>query len=409
VIKELIARGESVTYLAPEWCRELVKRSGADFVPYQSFIMGARPKRIDGFAGAQIPLFWAQEILTATPDILRILEQIKPDIVIYDAFTFSAYFAAKILRIPAMRADTSYVTSEHFNYYERTASGSLKGTMFTAETLRQFDELLAPFFARYHLPPQTLLDMVKSRAECDIVFVPSQFHPNASAFDDSTHFVGLCKDPEARPAGTKPSVPENAHSATVFVSLGTIFHFQPALYNMCVEAFGDRDLGVILCIGSLVTADSLGEIPSNIWVGPEVDQLDVLSRADVFITHGGMGSTLEALSLGVPILCIPQYPEQVVTAERISELHLGLHLDRDDVSIRTLKDGVHTLLHDPTYRAAVKSFAATITESGGVPRACDVIEDFRRRHTSASGKPATLPFQARAGERSARPSQSDQT
>ncbi len=51
-----------------------------------------------------------------------------------------------------------------------------------------------------------------------------------------------------------------------------------------------------------------------------VDQLAVLSRSSMFITHGGFNSVQEALVAGVPMLLFPQMQEQVLNADRVSEL-----------------------------------------------------------------------------------------
>ena len=57
----------------------------------------------------------------------------------------------------------------------------------------------------------------------------------------------------------------------------------------------------------------------NIKVYDHVDQLDILSRANVFITHCGMNSVSEALYYEVPLVMFPQTPEQGAVAARAKE------------------------------------------------------------------------------------------
>ena len=52
-------------------------------------------------------------------------------------------------------------------------------------------------------------------------------------------------------------------------------------------------------------------------------QIEVLSHADVFLTHCGMNSVNEALSLGVPMVAMPFMNDQLTNGRRIEELGVG--------------------------------------------------------------------------------------
>lgn len=69
---------------------------------------------------------------------------------------------------------------------------------------------------------------------------------------------------------------------------------------------------------------ALRDIPPHITVYPSVPQLAVLQEADGFITHCGMNSVSESLSLGVPMVLCPQQSEQRAVARRIQALGAGL-------------------------------------------------------------------------------------
>ncbi|OIT30108.1 PREDICTED: UDP-glycosyltransferase 74E2-like [Nicotiana attenuata] len=67
-------------------------------------------------------------------------------------------------------------------------------------------------------------------------------------------------------------------------------------------------------------------------------QLDVLAHKSVgcFFTHCGWNSTLEALSLGVPLVCMPQWADQPTNAKFISDIW------RTGIRVKARKDGVVT-------------------------------------------------------------------
>ena len=51
-----------------------------------------------------------------------------------------------------------------------------------------------------------------------------------------------------------------------------------------------------------------------------MSQLEVLQHADVFVTHGGMNSSSEALYYGVPLVVIPVTGDQPFVAKRLTEV-----------------------------------------------------------------------------------------
>lgn len=77
--------------------------------------------------------------------------------------------------------------------------------------------------------------------------------------------------------------------------MGTIFNTFMPFYQVVVAAFGDRDVTVVLSVGRDFDQAKLGRVPQNIFIHQSVDQLAVLERADLFITHGGMSSVNEVL------------------------------------------------------------------------------------------------------------------
>jgi UDP:flavonoid glycosyltransferase YjiC (YdhE family) len=62
----------------------------------------------------------------------------------------------------------------------------------------------------------------------------------------------------------------------------------------------------VVSVGSDVDLDALGPVPPNAVVARHVDQLALLQRASVFLTHGGgMNSAMEAILAGVPRVVLP--------------------------------------------------------------------------------------------------------
>ena len=61
-----------------------------------------------------------------------------------------------------------------------------------------------------------------------------------------------------------------------------------------------KGLQLVLSIGNLLSRDEIGAVPNNAIVVNNAPQLELLKKASVCITHGGLNTVLEALTQGVP-------------------------------------------------------------------------------------------------------------
>ena len=176
------------------------------------------------------------------------------------------------------------------------------------------------------MPPLQIRDLHELRHGTQHRLFAPDFQPSADTFGDRYLFVGP-SIPSHQPPREFPFDQLDPSRPLLFISLGTIFNNQPEFFKTCFEAFGDSSYQVVLSAGTQVDRNALGARPTNVLVASYVPQLEILARASCFITHAGMNSTMEALYYGVPMVAIPQMVEQAMTARRIAELVLGLHLD----------------------------------------------------------------------------------
>src|SRR6185312_6593166 len=109
----------------------------------------------------------------------------------------------------------------------------------------------------------------------------------------------------------------------VFVSLGTVFEQQPSFFDDAAAALAGPGRRVILAIGR-VAPEALGPLPDGVSAHAHVDQLAVLRRADLFVSHAGFNGMNEALAAGVPLVMCPQMFEQEMNAEVVAERGAGV-------------------------------------------------------------------------------------
>jgi MGT family glycosyltransferase len=112
----------------------------------------------------------------------------------------------------------------------------------------------------------------------------------------------------------------------------------------------------------------------------------VLRHARVFVTHAGMGSTMESLTFGVPMVALPQMAEQRANADRIAELNLGATLSPERLTPETLWNAVDRVTADPTIRERLTWMRGEIDAAGGAGAAADAIEKVLPQRSYRSGE-----------------------
>ncbi|MFJ8085528.1 nucleotide disphospho-sugar-binding domain-containing protein, partial [Streptomyces sp. NPDC096205] len=145
-------------------------------------------------------------------------------------------------------------------------------------------------------------------------------------------------------------------------------------FQTCVDAFAGLPWDVVMAVGDRVDPARLAGVPGHVEVRAHVPQLRVLREADLFVTHAGMGSVMESLSFGVPMVAIPQMSEQRANADRVVELGLGVMLHRSEVTADGLRRAALGVLSDSSFGARVQEMRGHIQRAGGAPAAADTIE-----------------------------------
>jgi MGT family glycosyltransferase len=202
-----------------------------------------------------------------------------------------------------------------------------------------------------------------------LVTLPRAFQYAGDTFTDRYEFVGPLLSERGYQGGWEPS----GDLPVVLVSLGTAYNDRPEFYRTVLRSAADRPWQVVLAIGG-VDPEVLGAVPPNVEVHRQVPQLAVLRHARAFVTHAGMGGTMEGLHFEVPMVAIPQMAEQRANADRIAELGLGTVLQPDRVTADTLWNAVDDVAGDEHIRERLAWMRREMAATGGAPAAADSVE-----------------------------------
>ncbi len=129
-------------------------------------------------------------------------------------------------------------------------------------------------------------------------------------------------------------------------------------------------------MGAISPIGDFSGTPRNFLTRPSVPQIAVLQGAKVFLTHGGINSLMEAADLGVPVVVVPQMPEQKANALRVEALGMGLRLENRAVTPAALRSAVDKVLSDPAYARRSAAVGKMGRAAGGADAASRILSDY---------------------------------
>ena len=159
--------------------------------------------------------------------------------------------------------------------------------------------------------------------------------------------------------------------------MGTVNNAMLSFYKECISVFKDTPYQIIMSVGNQVSTDSFEKLPENVSVYHHVDQIAVLKKADVFVSHCGMNSVSESLYFGVPLVMLPQTAEQKGVSARVRELEAGVLPDKTDGE--SILDAVNKILEDNTYKQNAKKISDGFKNCPGAKGAADKIIEACRK------------------------------
>jgi hypothetical protein len=158
----------------------------------------------------------------------------------------------------------------------------------------------------------------------------------------------------------RPEIPGNADAPLpawaeglgdrplVYVSLGTVpFFNQPDKFVTVLAELAHEDLDLVVTISDLNDPAALGPQPPNVHVERWLPLAPLLPRCDAAVCHAGSGTTLAALTAGLPLVLVPQGADQHTNAEACRRVGAARVLDAVALDSAAVRDAVVGVL-DPS-------------------------------------------------------------
>jgi len=382
VLEELRRRGHEIALRTLAGETETMRRLGFDAAPIAAGVealemddwRARRPlgvwQRALGVLGARAPL--------EAHDLAGAIAATRPDALIVDVLAWGALAAAEgwggpwacscpfFLPIPSRSGPPA---GPGFRPV-RGPLGRLRDRAADALTGVGFDRLvgqqLTQVRAEVGLPPLAHARELYTRAPLHLYMTARPFEYSRDDWPESIVMVGPCS---WEPPGELPEALVEVEAPLVLVTTSSEFQDDGRLVEVALEALAGEPLHVVATIPAGTRLDL--EAPANATLVPFAPHTPILRRAVCAVTHGGMGATQKALSLGVPVCAVPFGRDQFEVARRVEIAAAGSRLPAWRLHPKRLRAKVHEAIAcGPGATRLSRAFAA----AGGAVAAADAVE-----------------------------------
>ena len=287
------------------------------------------------------------------PDVIAVARRWRPSLIVRESLEFSGCAAAEALGLPhASVAAAANCALDH-----RAALAPALAPLRADAGLSTDDPETMPY-RHLHLcfsPP------------CfdgpDAVFPPTArffAQPVNHAADDDRLWDRL--------DGFDPNRP------LVLVSMGTIFHRIPGLYESVVSALAAEQVSALVALGFDQDPSRLGPQPSHIRVEPVLPVAALLPHCALFVSHGGFNSVKEALVAGTPMVMVPLASDQFYSTQRCAALGLAEAVGPDERTPGRVGTAIRTVLDVPAYTANARELRKKMAALPSVEETVGLLE-----------------------------------
>ena len=343
VARALADRGHEVRYTCQGPMIRTVERTGFSAVDSGGLtLLDPNERRqlvpVDRSAEAAVmrDVFAGRFAAERGPRVRDVAAAMRADVVVHDEADFGAAAAAAVSGLPSVpvtvMAAGGFITEELVGDRLVALSASLGDQVTTPSSLLAGAMTVTPVMPSFRDPRYPL--------PADTCFVQPAIVAGGSApVGDDGRF--------ARWIAARPAEP------LVYFTLGTIFHQESGdLFGRVIGALAHVPASVLVTVGREIDPAELPPPPPNVLIERFVPNAAVLPHSRVVVCHGGSGTTVDALAMGVPLVVLPMGADQPDNADRCADLGVARVLDPMATDTDEIAATVTDVLNDPSYREA---------------------------------------------------------
>jgi zeaxanthin glucosyltransferase len=172
----------------------------------------------------------------------------------------------------------------------------------------------------------------------------------------------------------------------IYCSLGTQakyhFHGSVVFFNKIIEIFRNKpNYSLIISAWKDIDINKFDDLPLNVKIFNQVPQTEVLKKASLLITHGGMGTLRDAIFYGVPMLVYPVnlFVDQNGNAARVFYHKIGLRGNIRKDSINEIKRKINQILNTDLFYKNIKSMQGAFIDCEQNSNCIEIIERYIKK------------------------------
>jgi glycosyltransferase (activator-dependent family) len=293
-------------------------------------------------------------------DLVTFARRWKPDLVLWEPFTYAAPIAAKACGAVHGRLlftmDVLGVTHEHVRRLNRLAPPADREDVF-ADWLGTYAAKYGFRFSADMISGQFTVDQTPPslRIAADLDYLPMRYVPYGGA----AVVPRWLWEPAARPR------------VALTLGLSATEHFDGYTFSVAsiLDALADLDIEVVATIAA-GARESLGAVPGNARVETYVPLHALVPTCTAVVHHGGFGTLCTVALNGVPQLTLPYHFEGPLLCRRLAEQGAGINVHSDGVTGQVVRDNLVRLLAGPGFR---ENAAALRAEMLAMPSPNEVV------------------------------------
>ena len=366
---ELLSRGHEVIWIGIIQLHEKnIPEGGSFIVPkelqmYENEINGIMQKQDNGhdMVGVEALKFAMEETYIPfcnyiVDGILRIIDEIHPDVIVHDENMFAGAICAVLKKIP-------YVTSI------AVPPGILQPSGVLPKVEEWQTRLIIDMQKKFGIEEES---KIINSPHMNLVYTSKEFIGNIH-FPDHYKFVGPIIKGRPKVGDFNFNELKKSDRPKIYVSLGTVLNkIRKEFFAKIIDALADQPVTVI----AVTSPDIFDKWPDNFIVRSFVPQSELLPFIDVVIYHGGFNTVNETLLHGIPMIIIPLAYDQFHIASLVVNSGSGLRLKYRRLKPEDIKNALDEILQNPKYKLAASKIGNTLKSAGGTDKAADYLEEF---------------------------------
>jgi zeaxanthin glucosyltransferase len=404
--RRLQQRGHDVTVFQIVDVESIIRAAGLNFhqIGQSDFPAGTLEhldRRLGSLSGIAAMRYTAERIRANSAMVLRdapdAILRARIDALIVDQVELAGGSIAERLHLPFLSvAPTMPIHVESnvpfFGFNWRQGSSFFHklrnqvGNMFVETLAAPLRQLINRYRERWHLPAIHRTNDFFSRL-AQISQIPAEFDFPGRQLPSWFHYTGPFTDSGGRKQIDFPWGRLTSDRPLVYASMGTLQNRLGPVFHAIAQACAGLDVQLVISLGGGLRSEDLGSLAGNPIVVNYAPQVDLVQRADLAISHGGLNTVLEALSYGVPQVVIPVTNDQPGVGSRVQWSGAGEAIPVHRLTKEKLFRAVKDVLENPRYRKAARCLQAAIAKGNGLERASDIVEQTLSRaglsHTKA--------------------------